>query len=586
MEPAAVLVGALKVERSRPAQVGARLEDEAVGGAGLEPDVEDVRHLLEAGRVVLGGEEAGRVGGKPGVGALGRHRLGDPLDDLRVAERLARIAADEDGDRHAPGALAGDAPVGAGLDHPAQPPLTRGGDEAGGVDGFQRGLPQPGRLHRDEPLRGVAEDQGRLRPPRMGVTVGQRARGEQRPGVGQSRQHSGVGVALLAVGAQHAAAGEQRHRIDEHPVGTHRLRHRHAVAHAELPVVGAVAGGDVDEAAAGLGIDEVAGKQRHGEVVTLAVQRMAADGSGKLAAGDGRDRASCGDAGRRADRVDQVGQDDQPLSRPGEAALARGLHLDHRVAAVRAIGDRPVAGHGPGRRCPDHHRRVRQRRMRRLGDREADEDGRRRVVVVLDLGLGESGALDDGPKHRLRPLVEGSVHEEGAELTDDLGFGFRRHGRVRPVPVAEHAEPAELAALDVDPAGGELTALLAELNDGHLVLVLAGGAVALLDLPLDGKAVAVPAGDVVGVLPQHLLGAVDDVLEDLVEPGADVDVAVGVRRAVVKNELLPACGGLAQPSEQVHGLPARQHLRLALWQPGLHRKLGSGKKYRRLVVQA
>jgi hypothetical protein len=41
------------------------------------------------------------------------------------------------------------------------------------------------------------------------------------------------------------------------------------------------------------------------------------------------------------------------------------------------------------------------------------------------------------------------------------------------------------------------------------VLVLALGAVLLLDLPFDRQAVAVPAGHVVGVLAQHLLAAID-----------------------------------------------------------------------------
>ena len=82
----------------------------------------------------------------------------------------------------------------------------------------------------------------------------------------------------------------------------------------------------------------------------------------------------------------------------------------------------------------------------------------------------------------------------------------------------------------------EGAALAAELDDRHRVLVLAPGAVVLLDLPFDRQPVAVPARHVVRVVPEHLLRAHYKVLENLVERVPDVDVAVGVGRPVVQHE--------------------------------------------------
>src|SRR5690606_15552922 len=101
---------------------------------------------------------------------------------------------------------------------------------------------------------------------------------------------------------------------------------------------------------------------------------------------------------------------------------------------------------------------------------------------------------------RALAAIEPAIHQELQALTHDLSFGLEAHGRVGVFPVALDAQPAELRALYVDPLLGELAALAAELGDGHLVLVAARLAVALLDLPLDRQAVAVPAGDVVGIL--------------------------------------------------------------------------------------
>ena len=188
-----------------------------------------------------------------------------------------------------------------------------------------------------------------------------------------------------------------------------------------------------------------------------------------------------------------------------------------------------------------------QRRLERVGDRELDEHGGRDALVVLDLGLGERGALDHRPHDRLGAAIELPGHGELHELAGDLRLGREGHGGVGMRPVAVDAEALELLALHVDPVLGEGAAFAAELDDRHLVLVLALGAVLLLDLPLDRQAVAVPARHVVGVVAEHLLRAHDDVLEDLVERRADVDVAVGVGRAVVEDEARLA---LARPARR------------------------------------
>ena len=87
-------------------------------------------------------------------------------------------------------------------------------------------------------------------------------------------------------------------------------------------------------------------------------------------------------------------------------------------------------------------------------------------------------------------------------------------------------------ALQVDVLFGVLAAGAADFDGGHLRLF---GAQVVIDLDLDGQAVAVPAGHVGRVEARHGLRFDDEVLEDLVEGGAQVDAAVGVGRAVVQD---------------------------------------------------
>ena len=337
------------------------------------------------------------------------------------------------------------------------------------------------------------------------------------------------------------------------------------------------------EARAGIGGDEAAGQQAHVEVVALAAQRMGSEQAVEIL---GRDIAQhLGRELRRlGDGADQLLGQHHLLARLGAAALAHLGDLDQRVGDVGPEGERAIARDGPGRRGPDHHRGAVELAALGLHHREADMDGVRRMVVILDLGFGERGLLDHAPQHGLGALVEAAVHQELAELVRDHGLGLVGHGRIVIVPVALDAQPLELLALHLDPVIGEGAALAAELADRHRILVLVLGAVLLLDLPFDRQAMAVPARHVVAVLAQHLLGARDEVLQDLVERVADMEVAVGVGRAVMQDELGPAAALGAQAMEQVHVGPALQELGLLLRETGAHGEVGLGQEDAGFVI--
>ncbi len=411
----------------------------------------------------------------------------------------------------------------------------------------------------------------------MRVAVHQPAVRQQRA-VGAQRLDHGLGR------LEHVQPAEQRQLGRVEAVLADRVRHLEAVPRAELEIVGAVRGRDVHEARALLGGDEIGRQHRPLDLVAAAVQRMAHDRAGKLGAFQLGDDASAHDPGRARDLVLQRGGDQQPLADARERALARLLDLEHPVVELVAIGHGAVARDGPGRRGPDHRRGAVQRRVRCAHHRKAHGDRGRGMVVILDLGIGERGLLDHRPHHRLLAAVELAGQQELRELAEDPGLGRIGHGGVGTVPVADHAQALELAALDVDPVLGELAAFLAELGDRHGVLVEPFLAIALLDLPLDRQAVAVPARHVDGVQAQHLLAAIDHVLQDLVEGRAHVQVAVGVGRPVVQDEFLAARGRLALAPVEVEPRPALQELRLTRRQVGPHREIRARQEHRAAIV--
>src|SRR5262249_19490355 len=154
--------------------------------------------------------------------------------------------------------------------------------------------------------------------------------------------------------------------------------------------------------------------------------------------------------------------------------------------------------------------------------------------------------------------IELSRLGELEQLGDDRRLGVEVHGEIRVRPVGADPKALQLLALDVDPMLGIGAALGAELLDRDLVLVELLLAILLLDLPFDRKPVTVPAGDIGRVLAEQRLRTHHHVLDRMVERMADMDIAVRVWRAVMKDELLASLPALANPLVKPLGFPARE----------------------------
>ena len=154
------------------------------------------------------------AGGEPGVCALGLEGLSDALVDGLVAQDVMGSALDENADRHAPGALARDDPIGPVGDHAGDAVLARRRHPAGLLNGLQGEVAQgrvfvragrvEGPVHGDEPLRRVAEDDRLLRAPAMGILMLQAATGQNVASPRQRLDDGVVGVALGALVIEHA----------------------------------------------------------------------------------------------------------------------------------------------------------------------------------------------------------------------------------------------------------------------------------------------------------------------------------------------------------------------------------------------
>ena len=169
--------------------------------------------------------------------------------------------------------------------------------------------------------------------------------------------------------------------------------------------------------------------------------------------------------------------------------------------------------------------------------------------------------------HGLRALVEMSVAHDATEGAQLLRFVGWVHGAIRAIPITHHAEALEIDTLLLDLLGSKLTTRFAKRVDIEL---LAGTTVLLFDGELDRQTMTIPTRDVGRVVTVEGTRLDDHIFENLIDGVADVDRAVGVRRTVVQHEARTTGCDTSQLTVDVLALEAREHLRFALSEIGLH----------------
>ncbi len=154
----------------------------------------------------------------------------------------------------------------------------------------------------------------------------------------------------------------------------------------------------------------------------------------------------------------------------------------------------------------------------------------------------------------------------------DLRFAMFGHGQVGILPISNHAQALELFRLCIDPFLGELAAFLTEGQFINRVFILSLFAVAFFDFPLDRQAVTIPTRNIRRVITQHLPAFINHVFKDFIQGVPHMDIAVGVRRAVMQNPFRFPFGSFADFAIQINLLPFLNHRGLFFGQVAAHRE--------------
>jgi len=241
--------------------------------------------------------------------------------------------------------------------------------------------------------------------------------------------------------------------------------------------------------------------------------------------------------------------------------------------------DGQVGWQSPGGGGPDDQGDVFQfpqfRQLRRRTHQgKLHENGRGLVLFVLHLRLGQGGAAGGAPVDGLFAALDGPAEIEAPVFFQDFRHVGRVHGEIGALPIPQHPQTLEFSPLNGDEFFGIVPAAASNLHLGQPELL---GLQLFIHLVFDGEAVAIPAGPVRAIEAGHLAALDDDVLEDLVEGVPQVQVAVGVGRAVVEDEPGASAALAAEPGVEVRFGPALQQCRLPPGQVGLHGEIAAGQ---------
>src|SRR5690606_15473213 len=85
-----------------------------------------------------------------------------------------------------------------------------------------------------------------------------------------------------------------------------------------------------------------------------------------------------------------------------------------------------------------------------------------------------------------------------------------------------------------------------------------------LDIVFDWQTMTVPTGNIGRIKTAQGFAFDNNVLEDFIDRVADMDIAIGIGWAVVKDKLFASSAGCADLLIHIIGLPLLEHFRLAL----------------------
>ena len=208
------------------------------------------------------------------------------------------------------------------------------------------------------------------------------------------------------------------------------------------------------------------------------------------------------------------------------------------IGEFRIDGNILVGRNGPRRGCPDDSKELGLIYALRsesfdIFRGELHINGRGLAVLILNFRFRQRRFTVGTPVNSFLSFVDISLSCHFAKNFYFLGFQMRIKSNVTVIKIADNAHADKIGFLDFNPLFRVFQAFAAQFKNGHIRPIFSR--IFQYGI-LNRKTVGIPAGDIVCHVPRHIFVADDNILQCFIQGVANVDLAVCIRRSVMKHE--------------------------------------------------
>src|SRR2546423_9003914 len=204
------------------------------------------------------------------------------------------------------------------------------------------------------------------------------------------------------------------------------------------------------------------------------------------------------------------------------------------------------------------------------------------MLLIFNFRLSERRLIVNAPVNGTRPFVNEATLDKTREQARGLSLVMIGHRDVGIVPFAQNPQPPKIFRLTLEGIRGKFATRATDAERRHLLFLFAKFA---LNVELDRQTMTVIAGHVWRIVAEHRARLYDEILQDLIERRAEVNVGVRVWGTIVKNEFFRVCASFANQPIKIHFGPFFQARRLGLRKVRLLRELRLWQVDRLLQVE-
>ena len=176
------------------------------------------------------------------------------------------------------------------------------------------------------------------------------------------------------------------------------------------------------------------------------------------------------------------------------------------------------------------------------------------MVFIFHFRFRKSGAIEDAPINRFQSFVDVTFFEESDERIGGGSFIRIAHRQIRIIPLAQHAEALEIAAMSIHISSSKFAAHAAEFLRRYASLFPAQ---LFFHLGFNRQSVAIPSRHIRRSKTSHGFRFDHEIFQNFIQCLAQMNIPGGIRWPVMQHIERRGRSGIQDPIIKIQAIPLR-----------------------------